>query len=628
MKYAYFDIETNGLLDVVDTFHCGVIRYSDRPGDESIFYLATVMLDNLRDLVNSGYTLVGHNIIRYDFPVLGKLTGHNTDILKSSCIDTLPLAWHILTERSENNQSFGLEALGEMLGIQKPEITDWENLTLDEYIHRCKEDVKITEKLYQYLSVRLLQLYPTEQELKKYTGYLNFKMDCILQQELRKIKLDVPLINQTLSEIKSLEKYKKELLESILPDIPEYSTTNPPSKPLMSNGKLGSHTKRYISAYLTPGRILTDSNTIKYVSKYKPANAGSHSQMKSFLYSLGWEPDTYKTNPKGELVPQISNEDREISESVKKLYSKEPRLENLEGIYMLSHRIGILEGYLTNMDENERIEPSIRGLTSTLRFKHRNIVNLPSVHKPYGKEIRGALKVDSMSNHLLVGCDMVAIEDMTKQHYMYYFDPEYVNTMRTPGFDPHLDLAVRAGFLTQAQADAHKAGTEDHTEQRQRAKRANYACTYGAGAPKLSSSIGISMQEAKDLHSAYWDRNKAIQQVSASSEKIRLRDNSLWVKNPISGFWIPVRSEKDIFSSLNQSSGVYIFDRFIYYVRKSGYNPVMQYHDEIVLHIPKWEYDHVKRILNEAIQKVNDEVKLNVEIKIDYKSGTNYAKIH
>ena len=38
------------------------------------------------------------------------------------------------------------------------------------------------------------------------------------------------------------------------------------------------------------------------------------------------------------------------------------------------------------------VQATIAGMTNTLRFKHaKPLVNLPSVEKPYGKEIRGLL---------------------------------------------------------------------------------------------------------------------------------------------------------------------------------------------------------------------------------------------
>ena len=634
MEYAVFDIETDGLLDTVSKFHVGVMKYVGEisqtiaPYEDGRTFILT-LVEFLR--MRSGRKVVGHNIIRYDFPALKILypdLSDKIDFLEKNCIDTLPLAWHLWFERAESNQSFGLADIGEYFGVPKPPIEDWVNLSYEQYAERCKEDVRITSLLAGKLFKRLFELYPQEQDRERYISYLNYKMICVREQENEKWNFNKDRAIETLQKV-SFEHYSKvKALENIMPEIPVYGTTGFPSKIFKANRNgLQSHATRYIEKFLTSTTLLNpETKTLKYVKSYAEPNAGSHSQVKNFLFSLGWVPDVYKTNEKGELIPQISNEDRELSDSVKALYEKKPALKNLEGIYMLSHRMGVLQGFLDN-EKDGKIEPSIRGLTNTLRFKHRNIVNLPGVDKPYGKEIRSCL-VRKSPNHLVFGCDMTSLEDTTKQHFMYFFDPEYVDTMRKPDFDPHLDLAVVAGFLTQEQADAHKNKTENHNEQRQRAKKANYSCVYGAGVEKLASSLKIDLDMARALHRGYWERNKAVKTISETAKKIHLRDGSFWVYNPISKFWIPLRSEKDTFSSLNQSAGVYIFDRFIYHIRKLGLKLCFQYHDEIAAHVAKWDKEKVEEMARTAIKKVNEEIKLNVEIRIDFKFGNNYADVH
>ena len=44
-----------------------------------------------------------------------------------------------------------LEAWGYRLGNKKPVVHDWKNGDLHGYIHRCKEDVKLTKMVYTYL---------------------------------------------------------------------------------------------------------------------------------------------------------------------------------------------------------------------------------------------------------------------------------------------------------------------------------------------------------------------------------------------------------------------------------------------------------------------------------------------
>ena len=179
-------------------------------------------------------------------------------------------------------------------------------------------------------------------------------------------------------------------------------------------------------------------------------------------------------------------------------------------------------------------------LTNTLRFKHKKpLVNLPSVGKQYGKEIRSCLI--ATPGYLLCGADMTSLEDTTKRHYMMPYDPQYVKEMSVKGFDPHLDLAKHAKFVTQKQIDQHNRGEINLKEIRKNFKVVNYSATYGVGAEKLSRETGMSIPKAKRLLEAYWDRNwsvkkfseeqpKPVQQVAASSRGASGRKASRKVK--------------------------------------------------------------------------------------------------
>ena len=102
----------------------------------------------------------------------------------------------------------------------------------------------------------------------------------------------------------------------------------------------------------------------------------------------------------------------------------------------------------------------------------------------------------------------------------------------------------------------------------------------------------------------------------------------MWLKNPVSGFYHSLRYEKDIFSTLNQSTGVYCFDSFVAYSRALGVQIPMQYHDEILVECDEDKVEETKALLHKAIDKTNEKVKLNVKLGIDYNVGVNYASVH
>lgn len=67
-------------------------------------------------------------------------------------------------------------------------------------------------------------------------------------------------------------------------------------------------------------------------------------------------------------------------------------------------------------------------------------------------------------------------------------------------------------------------------------------------------------------------------------------NNQKWLFNPISKLWMFLKAEKDRFSTLNQSSGVWVFDTWVKFVRESlekdNIYVILQYHDEILLVCP------------------------------------------
>lgn len=229
---------------------------------------------------------------------------------------------------------------------------------------------------------------------------------------------------------------------------------------------------------------------------------------------------------------------------------------------------------------------------------------------------------------------MSSLEDNTKQHFMYFFDPEYVTQMRIPGFDPHLDIALLAGMLTEEQIEEHKLydktkGSEgvSHKNVRNKSKQVNFSCVYGAGPPKIAKSSGMTLEEATLLHTIYWKRNKSVKQV-ADAVKTKTVNNQMWLYNPISSFWYSLRFEKDKFSTLNQGSGVYCFDSYVKKVREKGIKISMQYHDEILFYLNENEVENISQKLDKSIEEVNKELQLNIELGISKDFGNNYSETH
>lgn len=628
MRYTIFDIETDGLLDSLTRMHCLCASiYEDNT------LIEEVVITNMAELIpflERQPILIGHNVIRYDFPAIQKLTGYKH---RGVIIDTLALSWYLYPERKEH----GLESWGEDVRVAKPHIEDWENQSLSDYVNRCATDVVINTIIFGDFKNYLKEIY-VDQSIERIMAYLTWKMDCAAEQERVPLTIDREYCKATLVTLNALVEERKSVLAEAMPSISKYDTKSKPSKMFTVKGELTKAGENWLGLLADKGLEADYEGTVEVLKSTELPNPTSITQLKAWLFSLGWQPTifNYTPNKAGEIraIPQIQDKDKKLCSNILILAEDNPSVEALKGLFMLQHRVGVLEGFLECSNEQGKMVAQIAGFTNTLRFKHKKpVANLPGVDKPYGKEIRGAIIAESDS-HLFCGSDMSSLEDTTKQHYMMFYDPEYVTQMRTPGFDPHLDVAVLSGMLTPEQVEEHKlydatGGKEgvSHKKVRSKAKVVNFSGIYGAGPPKIAQTTGMSLQEATLLHTIYWERNKSVKQISNDTVFKEVR-KQMWLYNPVSRFWYSLRKPKDRFSTLNQGTGVYCFDTHIKNVRQQGIEISLQYHDEIGFSFLKVEEQQIKDKLNRAIAKTNEILKLNVPLGISIDIGKNYAEAH
>ena len=607
-----FDIETDGL----DPTKIHVLSWEDELGkiQHTHDYVA------MRIFFEEATILIGHNIVRYDIPAVEKILGVK---VTATLVDTLAVSWYINHTRPKH----GLEGYGEYYNVKKPEITDWENLTKEEYAHRCNEDVKINVRLWRDLDIKLSKLYPDVNHKWDLLNYLTFKMQCAAEQEALKWKLDVDKANKYLAEWGDMKEDKIEQLAEAMPKRVLTKVQQRPKVMYKKDGELSSHGERFEELrkeYRQP------ENVQSFVVKTGEVrgNPSSPEQVKDWLYSIGWVPRTFKfvrgSDDQEKQIPQIRREG-ELCPSVKDLVSEDPAVSILDGLSVLSHRISVLKG-MVDHEVDGYVQATVAGMTNTLRFKHaKPLVNIPSVEKPYGKEIRGCLTAPE--GYTLCGADMTSLEDTTKRHYMKPLDPNYVAEMSKEGFDPHLDLAKHAGIITQEDIDKHNSGEKSLKSLRKNYKVVNYSATYGVGAAKLSRETGMSKKEAQKLLDAFWSRNWSVQKVATTLRKRELF-GGMWVQNPVSGFWYSLRSEKDRFSTLNQGTGVYCFDNWVKKCREKGIKTVGQFHDEIIALVKEGDQIETAMNMNYSIQELNEQLKLNVDLGVDAQFGKTYAEIH
>lgn len=619
MNVYVFDIEADGLLEDATTIHC--LAYHNLTTGDSGSYTS---LSDIRGFLLNADVLIGHNIIRYDIPLLARLLGTGN---KANLVDTLALSWYLYPERNVH----GLESWGDDLGVAKPVINDWKNLTLEEYVHRCEEDVKINTKLWLKMKKYLTKIYGEWDKAKSLIEYLSFKMDCAREQERSKWKLDKAYALQSLKKLTDRRLDKLATLVAAMPSVPVYAQRTPPSKPFKKDGTLSVTGAKWRHLLKQHGLPETHNEPIKEQVGEKEPNPNSHDQVKAWLFSLGWKPATFKFVKEEDgttrKIPQVREEHSEyLCPSVLALVDRSPAISDLQGLGIINHRISILNGFLSYAGDSNYIAAEIQGLTNTLRFKHKTAVNLPKVGKPYGEEIRGALIAEE--GYELCGSDMSGLEDRLKQHFIYPYDPEYVKEMSNDDYDPHLSLALLAKEVDDEQVAKYKSGQDKSIKPiRDIFKNGNYACQYGAGPTRLALTADINLEKAEQVWKTYWEKNWAIKKV-AEEQKVKTVSGQMWLYNPISKLWYSLRYEKDRFSTLIQGTAAFVFDEWVRIFRLKRPQLTGQFHDEVVLHIKKGFRVQCEKLLRDAIAELNNRLMLNRELGIDVQFGSRYSEIH
>lgn len=625
MKIIVLDSESDGLWKEATKLHVVAWTEDGETYNNTNDYEAMKSL-----LLEEGTRIVAHNAIRHDLPTFNKILGLNLDHTKF--IDTLALSWYVNFDRD----SHGLGKYGEEYGVPKPAVEDWSNLSYEEYAHRCVEDVKINWRLWKELEQKLVKLYGSLEDAFNIINYLGFKMDCAREAEEVGVRLDVERAQRNYDELERLQQEKFEELVKAMPKQPVYKTFKKPAQKVKKDGSMTEAWKKWMNILFQAELPSTfEGDTVEMIVDWEDANPNSDSQVKDWLYKLGWEPQTWKYDKNKQTgqekriaqvrYPATHAEGGQLCASVTKLKEQAPGVEILEGLTVIRHRKGFFKAMLDSHKDGWLVA-SVAGLTNTFRFKHaKPLANIPKVDKPWGAEIRGCLVAPEGFD--LVGSDMVSLEDTTKRHYMKPYDPKYVEEMSRPGFDPHLNLAEFAGAITAEDAEKHARGEINLKPIRSKYKAANYSCVYGVGAAKLAREIGVTPKEATAIIKAYWQRNYSVVKAT-DSFKVKLVGNSMWLQNPVSKFWHNLRSEKDRFSTANQSTGVFCFDTWLFFCRQARIKIAMQFHDEVGFYVPETTSEYIGATLKGAIKKANEKLNLNVLLDVDVQIGKNYAETH
>jgi DNA polymerase I-like protein with 3'-5' exonuclease and polymerase domains len=658
-----FDIEANGFLDVVSRQHCQVnvdpdtgelFDYADQPGHTPI--------ERALDALSQADEIIGHNIIKYDLPVLHKLHGWKPGA-HQKITDTIIYTRLKFTDLRDSDYrarqlaakngtvypgyyvgSHALEAWGFRLGILKgtygylpngqPDPEAW--VRWSESMHDyMKQDGRVNVAL-----LKKCEATPTSETALELEH--RFAM-IIAMMERRGFAFNRDDAQRLYAE---LVKRRLEIGSSLKDTFPPQTVEE------VFIPKVNNKSRGYVK-----GVPFTKSHVVEF-------NPSSRLMIADRLKARGWVPTEF--TPGGQ--PKI---DETI---LSKLDWPEAKV--LADHFLIEKRIGQLaegdQAWL-RLDTSGAIHASVNTLgavTGRCTHSNPNIAQVPKVGSAYGEDCRRLFV--ARKGYKLVGVDLAGVELRCLSHYMARYDGGAYGRAVVEG-------------SSKDESDVHSLnakalGLNPHTVYnvfgklktgRDIAKTFIYAFLYGAGDEKLGSIIGVSEEELARYPETQRGRwSKAVQRlvrdgreptpiivamlVKGGMLKARFLKQlpalgklleAVVLKAKYSKFLIGldgrklfVRSAHSSLNTLLQSAGAVLAKECTViswddlsargWEWEADWALVAHIHDELQNEAREDIADEVGQTIKNAMRKAGEKYAMRVPIDGEYKIGSNWAETH
>lgn len=541
--------------------------------------------------------VIGHNIAGYDLPLLKKL--FNYELPKRVKVrDTLIMSLLLNYNRFPNSQH-SLAAWGQLLNTPKGNFHDFSHYS-EEMLAYWKQDLVVTSKVhtvvfseYKALTERPLRPGETPNKLATYLKAETAVSKWFAECELHGWPFDTEAAKSLLATMEEeLELVRNRLLpklgnKTVAVDR-KCGVVKPKAPKWRKDSGYDAHTCSWFGVDEWSGscddRLVEGPySRIKFVD----LNVDSVTDVKIFLFRHNWVPTewNYKSLPNPDkpgrymrvkTTPKITEDSLECMEGDGKLYCD---------FLTTSSRVGILKGWLHNVDENNRLHGEGFPIgTPSFRARHSIIVNVPSSDSRWGKEMRSLFK--TAPGWTMVGADSSGNQARGLAHYLR--SPEYVDLLL------HGDVhQFDADKLTEVLLNDLKIV---HTVPRANAKRILYAFLFGASGGKLWSYVFgvVDDTKGKKLKNGFM---KAVPGFKVLSEKLE----TLYSKTKLSGAgYIPGIAGNKIFCDSYHKLLVYLLQACekatcsvalmltVERLEAAGipYQPLIMYHDENDFMVP------------------------------------------
>tara|TARA_B110000211_G_scaffold232833_1_gene297491 strand:+ start:3122 stop:4762 length:1641 start_codon:yes stop_codon:yes gene_type:complete len=349
--------------------------------------------EKLQGFLAKESTIIGHNVIGFDAPVLKK--HWNIQLDNHQIKDTLVMS-RLLKPTIENGHS--LRAWGQRLGKNKDDFKDFDGGLTSEMVRYCKQDVEVTATLYKRLTNDLLG-WGKSVDLEHRVALI------VKQQEDTGFKLNV-------RQAMSLLVGWKNRINEIQCELQQVF------KPIVS-----------VRFSEKTGKKLKDKTEV-----FNPA---SRKQIAERLMALGWQP-TKHTEKGSVIVDEGTLQTIDI-----------PQAKLIAEYLLVQKRVAQVESWIDHADHSDRVHCKVitnGAVTGRMTHSKPNLAQVPSCSSPYGKECRECWTVED--GNVLVGIDASGLELRMLAHYMR--DDDYTNEILSG--DIHTTNMKAAGLTDRDQA--------------------------------------------------------------------------------------------------------------------------------------------------------------------------------
>tara|TARA_Y100000592_G_scaffold81197_1_gene128654 strand:+ start:777 stop:2555 length:1779 start_codon:yes stop_codon:yes gene_type:complete len=588
-----FDIET----DDVQATKVWCIVAQDT-GSSEIYKFAPHQLESGLELLQSAETLIGHNIIGFDIPVIHKLLG--VDLSDKKLIDTLVLS-RLFNPVREGGHS--LEMWGYRLKYSKQDFNDYTNYS-KEMMNYCVRDVQLNTLVFEKL----------KEESKGFSSesiYIEQEVSKILKKQeedgflFDRYNAEI-LLAKLREKMRDAEDQVHKVFKPKLVDVKEVTPYIKKDGSLSKRGLTDEEYNKVFSDILLQQKEIDDKGEV-IIPKPKPFmrrklqdfNLGSRKQIGEYLQDFGWKPQKFTATGR----PIVDEKTLSNIENI-------PQVKMIADYLLLQKRIAQIDSWIEAVEDDDRVHGFvIPNGTITGRMSHRspNMAQVPSIKSPFGVDCRSCWIASK--GHKLVGIDASSLELRMLAHYMQ--DKEFTREI--------------------IHGDVHKRNQETAgLQSRDQAKTFIYALLYGAGDAKIGQVVGGSKKDGARLKQRFFANQPSFKRLR---ERVSKASAKGYLKG-LDGRKIHIRHIHASLNSLLQGAGAIVMKKALIMLnekateRSLDFKFVANIHDEWQVEVINKDVEEFGSLAVEAIKEAGEHFNLGCPLDAEYKIGENWSETH